>query len=431
MLLSQKGGIFIKRERIFSVKAREIISGRGIPAVEVDVALEGGAVVRASAPSGISVSDYEAIDLRDGMQRYMGKGVLRAVAAVNNLISPLLAGVPVDEQEKIDQLMIDLDGTPNKSRLGSNAMTAVSLAVARGGALVHNLQLYGYLGGKDAVGLPVICSNFISGSKTAGNQLDFEDFLVIPYGFDTFAESIRAVVEMFHILYENLKKRFGLIAQITALAPPLRRNEDAFDLLSEAIEQAGYSGRVGFGIDVASGLLYNADTGLYKLERGVLDRDTLIAYYAELCKRYPILFIEDGLHEDDYDGFALMRERLPTLVVGDDLFATNAARLQKGADMQAANAVLIKINQAGTVSEMLKTTRLADQLGYTLAVSTRSGETEDAHASDIAVGIQARLMKTGCPFRGEMVTKWNRMMEIEAQLGERTRFVGKGLIQAE
>lgn len=422
---------------IEELNAREIINGRGIPAVEVSLKLKSGLAVRASAPAGISVSDHEAVDLRDGGARYMGKGVLKAVESVNNRIAPLLKGVPADEQALIDQMMIDLDGTKNKSKLGGNAMTAVSIAAARAGALAHNLPLYEYLykyshkysHEENCFEIPVVCPNLISGSKTAGNKLDFEDFLVVPFGFETFAESIRAVVELFHVLYSNLKKRYGLIAQITALAPPLERNEDAFDFLMEAIEQAGYGGRIGLAVDVASGLLYNRETGMYELSRGDMDREALIAYYEQLCRTYPICFIEDGLHEDDFEGFAQMKKRLPALVVGDDLFATNAARLQNGADLGAANAVLIKVNQAGTISETLATTKLAGDLGYTLVASTRSGETEDTYVSDIAVGVGAGFMKTGCPFRGEMVTKWNRMMEIEALLGSSARFAGGGMIR--
>ncbi len=355
----------------------------------------------------------------------MGKGVLKAVQNVNTLIAPRLIGMPVDDQYAIDQLMVGLDGTPNKRWLGGNAITAVSIAVARAGAKFSGVPLYHYLGGPEATALPIVCPNLISGSKTAGNHLDFEDFLVVPFGFDTFADSIRAVVETFHILYKNLCKKFGLVAQITALAPPLFRNEDAFDYLSEAIDQAGYTGRIGFGIDVASGLIYNPKTNLYELERGACTREELISYYSELCKKYPIKFIEDGLHENDFDGFACMRKVLPTLIVGDDLFATDARRLQKGYDLQAGNAILIKVNQVGTISQTLETTDLAKKLDYALVASTRSGETEDPFQADIGVAIGAQYMKTGCPFRGEMVTKWNRIMEIEEQLGDKAYFRGR------
>lgn len=410
---------------IRSIKAREIINARGIPAVEVDILLENGMISRASAPAGVSVSEHEAIDLRDGGNRFMGKGVLKAVENINTIIASNLKGIPIDDQQAIDQLMIQLDGTPNKSNLGGNAITAVSIAAARGGANYHRLPLYQYLGGTEAIMIPIICPNLISGSKTANNHLDFEDFLVVPFGFDTFTDSIRAVVEVFHVLYSDLCKKYGTIGQITALAPPLFHNEDALDYLSDAINKSGYSGRIGFGIDVASNLIYNPKTDLYELSKGSLTREELIAYYCDLCKKYPIKFIEDGLHENDFEGFALMRKVLSTLIVGDDLFATDASRLQKGSEIKAGNAILIKVNQVGTISQTFETTNLAKKLDYTLVASTRSGETEDPFQADLAVSIGAMYMKTGCPFRGEMVTKWNRMMEIETQLGEKAIFYGR------
>ena len=411
--------------KIEAITAREIINGRGIPTVEAVVHCESGVTGRAAAPSGISVSDHEAVDLKDGGSRYMGKGTKRAVSNIENILSPALCGMSVLEQELIDRRMIELDGTSNRSSLGGNAMIAVSVAVAKAAAAARGLPLYAYLGGSRAVNIPVICPNLISGSKTAGNRLDFEDFLVVPYGFDSFAESIRAVVEVFHILYRNLCRDFGLIAQITALAPPLHRNEDAFEYLKQAIKEAGYEGCIKFAVDVASGLIYNKESGLYEMEGGGMDREQLIGYYAGLCQRYPLSFIEDGLQEDDYEGFAQMRRALPAIIVGDDIFATNEVRLKKGFEKQAGNGIIIKANQAGTVTETLRVARIAHELGYTVIASTRSGETADEFQSDLAMAIGADYMKTGCPFRGEMVTKWNRMMEIEQQLGDRAVFKGK------
>lgn len=416
----------MSQTKIKCITAREIINGRGIPTIEATVCCESGITARAAAPSGISVSDHEAVDLKDGGSRYMGKGVLNAIQNVETVIGPALRGMSVLDQEGIDRRMIELDGTPNRSHLGGNAMIAVSVAAAKAAAAAGGLPLYAYLGG-EAAEIPVICPNLISGSRTAGNHLDFEDFLVVPYGFDSFSESIRAVVELFHILYRKLCDRYGLIAQITALAPPLCRNEDAFDFLSQAIREAGYEGRIGFAVDVASGLIYNRESGLYEMESGDMDREQLIDYYAGLCGKYPIRFIEDGLEEEDYEGFARMREKLPTLIVGDDIFATNETRLREGYERKAGNGIIIKANQAGTVTEAMKVARLAKELGYTVVASTRSGETADEFQSDLAVAMGAAYMKTGCPFRGEMVTKWNRMMEIEARLGAKAVFRGRRL----
>lgn len=416
----------MSQTKIKCITAREIINGRGIPTIEVTVRCESGITAKAAAPSGISVSDHEAVDLKDGGGRYMGKGTQKAVANVETIISPALCGMPVLDQEGIDRKMIELDGTPNRSHLGGNAMIAVSVAVAKAAAAASQLPLYAYLGG-EASEIPVICPNLISGSRTAGNHLDFEDFLVVPYRFDTFAESIRAVVELFHILYRKLCDKYGLIAQITALAPPLYRNEEAFEYLSQAIAEAGYEGRIGFAVDVASGLIYNKESGLYEMESGDMDREQLISYYGKLCEAYPLTFIEDGLHEDDYEGFAQMKKRLPSLIVGDDIFATNEARLRMGYEKQAGNGLIVKANQAGTVTETMNVVRLAKELGYTVVASTRSGETADEFQSDLAVAMGASYMKTGCPFRGEMVTKWNRMMEIEQQLGSKAVFKGRTL----
>lgn len=414
----------MSQTKIKSITAREIINGRGIPTIEATVCCESGITAKAAAPSGISVSDHEAVDLKDGGSRYMGKGVQKALNNVETIIGPALCGMSVLDQEGIDRKMIELDKTPNRSHLGGNAMIAVSVAAAKAAAAASQLPLYAYLGGA-ASEIPVICPNLISGSRTAGNHLDFEDFLVVPYGFDTFAESIRAVVELFHILYSKLCDQYGLIAQITALAPPLYRNEEAFDYLRQAIVEAGYEGRIGFAIDVASGLIYNRESGLYEMESGDMDREQLIAYYGRLCETYPLMFIEDGLHEDDYEGFAQMKKRLPSLIVGDDIFATNEARLRMGYENQAGNGLIVKANQAGTVTETMNVVRLAKELGYTVIASTRSGETADEFQSDLAVAMGAAYMKTGCPFRGEMVTKWNRMMEIEQQLGSKAVFKGR------
>jgi enolase len=410
---------------IASVSAREILNGRGIPAVEVEVVTSAGLRASASSPSGVSTSAHEAIEVRDGGDRYRGRGVLRAVENVERAIGPRLQGMVVADQWAVDQAMIELDGTPLKSRLGGNAITAVSLAVAKAGAASAGLEVFRYLGGARAGALPVMCPNLLSGSPTAGNALDFEDYLIVPFGFSSVAESLRAGTEVFYALHERLRSRFGLIPQITALAPPLETSEEALDCLVQAIGEAGYAGRIGLGIDAAAGQLYDESTGRYALRRGNLTASELIEHYAELCRRYPILFIEDGLQENDFGGFAEMRRRLTCLVVGDDLFASSAARLARAAQEQAANAILLKVNQVGTVSEALVTANAAQALKYDVVASVRSGETDDAVQVDLAVAGQALLMKVGAPIRGEMVTKYNRLMAIERRLGGQARFRGR------
>ncbi len=410
---------------IAAVSAREILNGRGIPAVEVELITSEGQRVSASSPSGVSTSSHEAIEIRDGGARFRGKGVLKAVENVERIIGPRLQGVVVTDQWAADRAMIELDGTPQKSRLGGNAITAASLAVAKAGARSAGLEVYRYLGGARAGSLPVMCPNLISGSPTAGNDLDFEDYLIVPFGFPSVAESLRAGTEVFHALHEKLRSRFGLIPQITALAPPLQTSEEALDCLVQAIGEAGYEGQIGLGIDAAIGQLYDQASGRYSLRSGKLTASELIDHYAGLIRRYPILFIEDGLMENDFTGFAEMRRQLPCLVVGDDLFASSSVRLAKAAQEQAANAILLKVNQVGTVSEALVTANTAQALKYDVVASVRSGETDDAVQVDLAVAGQAKLMKVGAPIRGEMVTKYNRLMQIERQLGGQASFRGR------
>jgi enolase len=289
------------------------------------------------------------------------------------------------------------------------------------------LEVYRYLGGVRAASIPVMCPNLMSGSPTAGNELDFEDYLIVPFGFPTVADSLRAGVEVFHTLHDMLKARFGLIPQITALAPPLASSQEALDLIVQAIDRAGYAGRIGLGIDAAIGQLYDPATGKYNLRQGSLTADELIEHYADLTRRYPILFLEDGLEENDVAGFAAMRRRLPCLVVGDDLFASSSVRLAQAAQAEAANAILLKVNQIGTVSEALTTATAAHALKYDVVASVRSGETEDAVQVDVAVACHAKLMKIGAPLRGEMVPKYNRLMRIERELGPSADFRGREL----
>ena len=412
---------------IKAVKAREIINGRGIPAVEVEIITKNGCHGTAACPSGVSVSSHEAVELRDGGKRLMGKGVLNAVQNVESVMAPKLIGLEVSDQKQIDQILCDLDGTPNKSRLGGNAITAVSLAVARAASAALGIEPFQYLHDGNRFELPVICANMISGSKTAGNDLDFEDYLIVPYGFQTVRAAVAAAVEVFHSLHAKLKARFGLIPQITALAPPLSSTEEAMDLLMDAIDRSGYQGKIGIGIDVAADLFYDSTRKNYQLGSGAYSPEALISYYKRLTQNYPMVFVEDGLEENDYAGFAAMTRELDCLVVGDDLFATNARRVEEGANQGAANAVLFKINQAGTLSEAFKTAEIARAHNYALFASCRSGETDDSMVADLAVAVGAKLIKMGAPIRGEMVTKYNRLMRIEEHLGPKAVYRGETL----
>ena len=409
---------------IIGLRGREIINGRGIPAVEVDLFTSNGARFTASAPSGVSVSSHEAVEIRDGGRRLMGKGVLQAARNINEKIAPALFGKAVTDQAGLDRLLVELDGTPQKTALGGNALTAVSLAIVKAGAAVSGLEPYAYLGGPGRVRVPMLCPNMLSGSKTAGNSLDFEDYLLAPFGFSTLSDAITASVETFHILHKNLQHQYGLIPQITALAPPCKTSREAMDFIVEAIAEAGYEGKIGLGVDVAADNFYDRQTGLYVLQTGPVDRDGLIAHYRELTDAYPVLFWEDGLAEDDFEGFAAMTRAVPSVIVGDDLFATNPERLAKGAAMNAANAMLLKVNQAGTVSEALIAGKAAAGAGYAIVASVRSGETDDSIQADVAVAAGALMMKAGAPLRGEMVGKYNRLTWIERELGEKAVFAG-------
>lgn len=408
---------------IQGLRGREIINGRGIPAVEVDLFTTLGRFT-ASAPSGVSVSSHEAVEIRDGGKRLMGKGVLTAVRNINECIAPALKGKDASDQAGLDRLLIELDGTPQKAKLGGNAITAVSLAILKAGAAAAALEPYAYLGGSEATRVTLLCPNMLSGSKTAGNSLDFEDYLIVPYGFGTLAEALTAGVEIFHVLHKSLEKQYGLIPQITALAPPCKTSAEAMDFIMQAIADAGYEGKVGLGIDVAADNFFDRATGLYMLQSGPADRSALIGHYRDLTRAYPVVFWEDGLAEDDFEGFAELTAAVPALIVGDDLFATNPARLAKGKAMKAANAMLLKVNQAGTVTEAMAAGKAAREAEYSVVASVRSGETDDSIQADIAVAGQALLMKAGAPLRGEMVGKYNRLMWIERELGQAASFAG-------
>lgn len=414
-------------DTIVEIRAREAYNARGFPAVAAEVTTSRGIRVEAFAPSGVSVSSHEAVEVRDGGARLGGRGVLAAVDNIAREIAPALVGREVCCQAELDALLIALDGTELKSRLGGNALTAVSLALAKAGAASSGMEVYQYLGGVQAESVPVLCLNLLSGSKTAGNDLDFEDYLLVPFGFPTLAAAMSAGVEIFHRLHAALQGAFGLIPQITALAPPLDSSEAALAFLVRAIAEAGYEGRVGIGIDVAADNFYDPETRLYGLRAGPLDTAGMVRMYAELCANYPVMFLEDPLVEDDFEGFAEVTRAVPCLVVGDDLFASNPVRLRRGAAIGAGNAMLLKVNQAGTVSEALRAGNAARDAGYTLVSSLRSGETADDVQADVAFAAGAQLMKVGAPLRGESVAKYNRALWIERELGGAARFRGPEL----
>ena len=418
---------------ILDVKAREILDSRGNPTVEAEVICEAGIAGRASVPSGASTGKFEALELRDRDEkdRYDGKGVNKAVANVNVDIKDIVAGHSVTEQMHLDRMMIAYDGTENKSRLGANAMLSVSMASARAGAEMSGLPLFQYLGGTYAHILPVPMMNIINGGAHTTSALDFQEFMIMPVGACCFREALRMGTEVYHVLRKLLLDD----GQVTAVgdeggfAPNLKNAEEALDYLMRAVERAGYQPGedVTFAMDAAASELYNDETGKYIFEgesrlKGspvVRSADEMIAYYKKLTEKYPLRSIEDGLDEEDWEGWVHMTRELGNRVqlVGDDLFVTNSARLQRGIQMGAANAILIKVNQIGTVSEAMKAIETAKRAGYKVIVSHRSGETEDSFIADLAVGVNAGQIKTGAPCRSDRVVKYNQLLRIEDMLG--------------
>ncbi|MEM0325630.1 MAG: phosphopyruvate hydratase [Desulfurococcaceae archaeon] len=418
---------------IRDVHGRMVLDSRGNPTVCVRVVTEGYGVGVAYAPSGASVGKHEALELRDGGKDYLGKGVSKAVENVNRIIAPAIIGMNASHQYEIDYKMIEIDGTENKSRLGANAIVATSLAVAKAAASTLGLPLYMYLGGKAADLIPVPMLNIINGGVHAGNKLDFQEFMIVPAGFDDFTVALKASVEVYHSLRQILKEKYGPMAVNVGdeggYAPPLEKTRDALDLLVKAIEKAGYvpGDQVAIALDVASSRLYREDKGVYVLEGEgrELTRDDLISFYEQLTADYPIVSIEDPLYEEDFEGFAYITRSLGSkvLIVGDDLFTTNIKRLTKGIEVSAANAILVKVNQIGTLTETTEVVKLAKQNNYRAIVSHRSGETEDTSIADIAVGLSTGLIKTGAPARGERVCKYNRLLEIYEEL-EKPKYPG-------
>jgi len=418
---------------ILDVKAREILDSRGNPTVEAEVICEAGIEGRASVPSGASTGKFEALELRDRNEkdRYDGKGVNKAVANVNVDIKDIVAGHSVTEQMHLDRMMIAYDGTENKSRLGANAMLSVSMASARAGAEVSGLPLFQYLGGTYAHVLPVPMMNIINGGAHTTSALDFQEFMIMPVGACCFREALRMGTEVYHVLRELLLEdgHVTAVGDEGGFAPNLKNAEEALDYLMRAVERAGYQPGedVTFAMDAAASELYNDETGKYIFEgegrlKGspvVRSADEMIAYYKKLTEKYPLRSIEDGLDEEDWEGWTHMTRELGNRVqlVGDDLFVTNSARLQRGIQMGAANAILIKVNQIGTVSEAMKAIETAKRAGYKVIVSHRSGETEDSFIADLAVGVNAGQIKTGAPCRSDRVVKYNQLLRIEDMLG--------------
>ena len=418
---------------ILDVKAREILDSRGNPTVEAEVICEAGIAGRASIPSGASTGKFEALELRDRDEkdRYDGKGVNKAVANVNVDIKDIVAGHSVTEQMHLDRMMIAYDGTENKSRLGANAMLSVSMASARAGAEMSGLPLFQYLGGTYAHILPVPMMNIINGGAHTTSALDFQEFMIMPVGACCFREALRMGTEVYHVLRKLLLDdgHVTAVGDEGGFAPNLKNAEEALDYLMRAVERAGYQPGedVTFAMDAAASELYNDETGKYIFEgegrlKGspvVRSADEMIAYYKKLTEKYPLRSIEDGLDEEDWEGWVHMTRELGNRVqlVGDDLFVTNSARLQRGIQMGAANAILIKVNQIGTVSEAMKAIETAKRAGYKVIVSHRSGETEDSFIADLAVGVNAGQIKTGAPCRSDRVVKYNQLLRIEDMLG--------------
>lgn len=414
---------------IKEVAAREILDSRGNPTVEVEVRLDNGFIGRAAVPSGASTGAFEAVELRDGGKRYLGKGVEIAVKNINEKISKVVIGLKAEEQRVLDEKMISLDGTKNKSVLGANAILGVSLATARAASLSANQSLFKFLGGNEAKILPVPMMNILNGGSHADTNVDIQEFMVAPIGADTFKESLRWGAEIYHSLKSVLKKK-GLVTSIGdegGFAPNLASNRAALDLILEAVEIAGFKAGsdIALAMDVAATEFY--EDGSYNFEGKKLTSDQMISYYSELVSAYPLVSIEDPLDEDDWAGWAKLTSELgqKVQIVGDDLFVTNPERLQRGIDSNTANALLVKVNQIGSLTETIDAVNLAHKNGYRSMMSHRSGETEDTTIADLAVALNCGQIKTGAPARSERVAKYNQLLRIEEELGSKATYAGK------
>jgi enolase len=416
---------------IASIHARQILDSRGNPTVEVEVVLDSGARGRAAVPSGASTGEFEAVELRDGTDAWGGKGVGRAVLNVNEAIAQALEGARVADQSAIDRTLIELDATPNKSRLGANAILGVSLAVAKAAAAEAGQPLYRYLGGEDANVLPVPMMNVLNGGAHADNKVDFQEFMVVPVGAESFHEALRTGTEVFHALKRTLGER-GLSTAVGdegGFAPDLESNEAALQVLVEGIEAAGRTpgDDVLIALDPATSELFENGSYVLEHEGRTLSSEEMAGYWADIADRYPVISIEDGMDEEDWDGWKALTERIGDHVqlVGDDLFVTNPERLRRGIEEGVANSILIKVNQIGTLTETLEAVQMAHDAGYTAVISHRSGETEDTTIADLAVATRAGQIKTGAPSRSDRVAKYNQLLRIEEELGERATYPGR------
>ena len=424
---------------ITEVSAREILDSRGNPTVEVDVVTENGIVGRAAVPSGASTGKYEAVELRDGdKSRYVGKGVLNACKNVNEVLSDELIGFSVFDQIGIDQLMIDIDGTHNKAKIGANAILGVSLAAAKAAAYEVGQPLYRYIGGVNAHVLPVPMMNILNGGSHADNSIDFQEFMIMPVGASSFREGLRMGTEVFHTLKSVLKKK-GYSTNVGdegGFAPSMKSNKEAIETVLQAIEKAGY--RPGedmfIAMDAAASEFYNAEEKVYHFHQSTGDKltsDEMVAYWADWVKNYPILSIEDGLDEDDWSGWAKLNAAIgnKAQLVGDDLFVTNTKRLQRGIDEKSANSILIKVNQIGSLTETIQAVNLATRNGFTSVMSHRSGETEDTTIADLAVALSTGQIKTGSASRSDRIAKYNQLLRIEEELGDTAIYNGKNVLR--
>jgi enolase len=410
--------------KIKKIHAREILDSRGNPTIEVEVLTNNGFLGRAAVPSGASTGIYEAVELRDTNNRYHGKGVLKAIEALKNEICPKLQELDVTDQSNIDKIMIQLDGTENKSRLGGNTILGVSIAVAKAAAISQNKYLYEYLN-KDSNLIPVPFFNIINGGKHAGNQLDFQEFMIAPTGAKTFYEAVQIGSEIYHTLKENLLKKYGKnsinVGDEGGFSPPMKSPEEALDSITKATEEIGYSQKTILAMDVAASSFF-IEKNIYVFKNRKITTGEMIDIYSDLISKYPIKSIEDPLEEEDYKGFAEITKKLNIQILGDDLFVTNPKRLQKGIEMGACNALLWKVNQVGTLTEALDAAKLAVNNGYAVMASHRSGETEDPFVADLSVALGCGQIKTGAPCRGERTAKYNQLIRIEEWLGDKANY---------
>jgi len=424
---------------ISKVLAREILDSRGNPTVEADVLTRGGILGRAAAPSGASTGIWEAVELRDGGKRYCGKGVTKAVRNVNVLISKKLVGMDVRNQTAVDETMIALDGTENKGRLGANAIVAVSMAISKAAADAAGVPLYAHFAGlfgtkngkkSSSYVMPVPCLNVLNGGKHAGGKLALQEFMIVPVGAQKFSEGLMMGTEVYHALKEIVVKRYGATAKNVGdeggFAPGMETAAEALDCLVEAINEAGYAGKVMIGLDPAASSFYEENGKRYAVDGKKLSREEMVEFYSGLAKNYPIISIEDPFQEEDFDAFRMLKERIGNRVqiVGDDLFVTNIKRIQTGIDVGSASALLLKVNQIGSITESFAAARLSFDSGMNVMVSHRSGETEDTTIADLAVGIGCGQLKTGAPARTERCAKYNRLLRIEEELGVRAKYPG-------